>query len=50
MIGLILLHCGDGGRIPIAIRVGGQVVLANEGLLNLGDAIRLNGLLAAHSM
>ena len=49
MIGLVLLHCGDGGRIPIAIRIGGQVVLANERLLNLGDAIRLDGLLAAHA-
>lgn len=50
VIGLVLLHCIDGGGIPVAIRIGGQVVLANEGLLNLGDAIRLNGLLAARAM
>ena len=47
VICLILLHCGDGGRIPIAIWVGGQVMLTNECLLNLGNALRFDGLLAA---
>lgn len=47
MIGLILLHGGNRGGIPIAIGLGRQVVLADEGLLNLRYAVGIDGLLAA---
>ncbi len=48
LVGLELLHGGDGFGIPVAVGLAGEIVLANEGLLNLDDAGGLNGLLAVH--
>ena len=46
LIGLKLLHGGNGGAIPIAGGIAGEVVLADEGLLNLDRAGGIDTLLA----
>ena len=50
LVGLELLHGCLGGRVPLAAGVAGHVMLADEGLLNLGDAGGRNGLLAVENV
>ena len=46
MIGLVLLHCGFSVGVPTAVGILAEVVLADEGALNLSDTLWFNGLLA----
>ena len=41
LVGLKLLHGGHGGCVPIPGRFAGKIVLANQGLLNLRNPLRL---------
>ena len=47
MIGLIFLHGGNGCGIPFTIWIATEVVLTDQGLLNLRHAIGIDRLLAA---
>lgn len=46
MIGLEFLHGGFSGRVPLTGGWTGQIVLANQGVLNLFGALRLYATLA----
>ena len=49
MITLILLHGGNSRCVPLAVGIASEVVLSDERLLNLCDALGRDGLLAADS-
>jgi len=50
VIGLILLHGGFGGRVPMTVGIFAEIVLADEGGLDFGDALGLNCLLAVKAL
>ena len=49
MVGLIFLHGRDRCAVPFAVRILIQIMLANQRLLNLRHAFRINRLLSAHA-
>src|SRR5208283_1470563 len=49
VVGLVFLYGGLGGRVPLAVGIAAKVVLADESLLNLRHAVRVDGLLASRA-
>src|SRR5271157_6289890 len=49
LVGLVFLHGGDGGGVPLSVGLAGQIALANKGSLNLRDAGWVDGLLTART-
>ena len=49
LVGLVALQCSLGGGIPFSGRLAFHIVFANQGLLNLVGALRIDRLLSALS-
>ena len=50
VVGLVLLHGSFGGGVPRAVGIFGEIVLADKGGLNLGDALGIDSLLAVKAL